>query len=642
MTMHDLTRRFPFTVRPGHRETLDSYTRRVLAANAANDTLRRELLKSAGPDADWQSILSAKTGRDLTRLSTPTAHTAHPDIASCSVCASAASDRWACLLCSRGERIQQHPHLDDFVCERHHRWTAPGTTPEQQRRVTAAQVDAHHRLRTLRRQGRADIHLTVDLLDALTGDLDLPANEVFHHAVSILGWVTRKPVLRRLFDPAPRYAVTFAWMREELAGLVGASTPQAARTVWLHLWPAHVALQSAFRGYRGYRAGHPHDFTLPADITDWYPHPDRLQATREYLDCTGDDNLSALAQRMRDTPAPTPLRPTTRAAQCRKGHVYTEVVTMGAYDPLFATPCPTCLGRHVQPGKNDLATLQPELAATFHPTLNGDLTPAGITAHSSKPVWWLCEKEHPFRATPSNRTLNDSGCAVCLNRVVLRGVNDLATTHPRIARELHPSSGSEKPATEITASDTKRRRWLCPCGYEYKASARQRVTGHSCPECKKNRVRKSGRSLVDTHPHLAAEFLPELNEGRHPAEYTRGSKQKVIWWCSKGQHPFPMRIETRTRGRGCPYCAGRRLLEGFNDFATTHPDIASEWHPYLNWREPTEVMAGTNDLFHWKCPDGHEMRRSIPNRIASGGCTSCPREQRAAHRNHTLTNTETK
>ena len=53
-------------------------------------------------------------------------------------------------------------------------------------------------------------------------------------------------------------------------------------------------------------------------------------------------------------------------------------------------------------------------------------------------------------------------------------------------------------------------------------------------------------------------------------------------------------------------------------------------------------MAGTNDLFHWKCPDGHEMRRSIPNRIASGGCTRCPHEQRAAHRNHTLTNTETK
>ena len=219
-----------------------------------------------------------------------------------------------------------------------------------------------------------------------------------------------------------------------------------------------------------------------------------------------------------------------------------------------------------------------------------------------------------------------------LNRIVLKGVNDFATTHPRLARELHPSSARRQPATTFNAADTKPRVWLCAAGHDFKASARDRANGtHTCKECKKRRTRGSGRSLTDTHPDLAATWLPELNAGREPADYTKGSRLEVVWWCEDGGHPFTMRIEARTRGCGCPYCAGRLLLPGFNDFASTHPDLAVDWHPYLNWRNPSEVMAGSTEQFVWRCKNGHEMTRTIPNRRASHGCTACSPEDRAGH-----------
>lgn len=632
MTPTALHRRFPFSVRPRHRETLDSFTRRTMAANGERDTLPRDLLKMArahDPEVTWDSVLSAKTGRSLDLLHAPAEHSI-AGVDDCASCRSRVAERWACLLCSHGEHIQQYPHLDDLLCERHQRWVGPGTAPTTQASVTPADVAAHRRFQRLRRDGQLDLHLFFDVLTELENDLDQPRAEVFRHAVAIVDWVQRTETTRRLFDPAVAYAVTFAWLLEAMANIAAHPTPSAARAVWLHLWPAHLALKTAFRGYTGYSTGAAHDFTLPADITTWYPRPTMEQSTRDYLACTGDDNLSALARLAGEGgDAPTVPSPATRTIHCTRGHLYIEVRTSDSGDD--ETPCPQCMGVHVIAGVNDLATVSPAIAAQLHPVLNGELTASGITARSHTLVWWECtEKQHPFRAMPFNRTLNDAGCAVCLNRVTLKGVNDLATTHPRIARELNPSTGYAKPAAQLNANDTRTRDWLCPEDHPYRASVKARVRGKTCPDCKKQRTRISGRSIADTHPHLVPSWRPELNEGREPAEYTKGSALDVIWFCDKSghEHTFEMRLEARTRGCDCPYCASRLLLEGFNDFATTDPELVGDWHLYRNREHPNEVMRGSNDKFHWKCGDGHETHQSIPNRRASGGCVKCPWHER--------------
>ena len=46
--------------------------------------------------------------------------------------------------------------------------------------------------------------------------------------------------------------------------------------------------------------------------------------------------------------------------------------------------CPYCSGRRALVGFNDLATVEPDIAATWHPAKNGDLTPDQVTRGSHK------------------------------------------------------------------------------------------------------------------------------------------------------------------------------------------------------------------------------------------------------------------
>ena len=55
---------------------------------------------------------------------------------------------------------------------------------------------------------------------------------------------------------------------------------------------------------------------------------------------------------------------------------------------------PICAGREVLAGFNDLATVNPQLAAQWDTERNGKLTPRQVSAGSGKKVWWHCEQGH--------------------------------------------------------------------------------------------------------------------------------------------------------------------------------------------------------------------------------------------------------
>ena len=60
--------------------------------------------------------------------------------------------------------------------------------------------------------------------------------------------------------------------------------------------------------------------------------------------------------------------------------------------------------------------------------------------------------------------------------------------------------------------------------------------------------------------------------------FTINSEKKVWWICSKG-HEWEAYISNRaSKNVGCPYCAGKKVLKGFNDLETLCPDVAQEWN----------------------------------------------------------------
>ena len=100
--------------------------------------------------------------------------------------------------------------------------------------------------------------------------------------------------------------------------------------------------------------------------------------------------------------------------RCAKGHAYAAVVSTRVSR---GSGCPYCAGRKALPDFNDLATVEPKVAAQWHPTLNGTLTPAQVTYGSRKKVWWQCPEGHVWKAAIYARAgPQKSGCPVCAGR----------------------------------------------------------------------------------------------------------------------------------------------------------------------------------------------------------------------------------
>ncbi len=83
--------------------------------------------------------------------------------------------------------------------------------------------------------------------------------------------------------------------------------------------------------------------------------------------------------------------------------------------------------------------------------------------------------------------------------------------------------------------------------------------------------------------------------------------------CPKGEvHRYQMTPldRTRTRGSGCPYCAGKQACK-CNSLETHHPVILSEWDFELNDMTPADVTARSHKVVWWK----NSLRGSWKQRI---------------------------
>lgn len=168
--------------------------------------------------------------------------------------------------------------------------------------------------------------------------------------------------------------------------------------------------------------------------------------------------------------------------------------------------------------------------------------------------------------------------------------------------------------------------WRCGKGHEWTAAVYARSTGGSCcPYCKGRRPWPGENDLATLYPHLAAQWHPEKNGSLTPQDVTAGSHYKIWWRCEEG-HEWKSLVTSRVRGTGCPVCRNRRIDVSVNDLATTHPDLAAEWHPEKNGdHRPSDFVAGSARKVWWRCGRGHEWQAVIMARTGDRkqGCPVC-------------------
>lgn len=211
----------------------------------------------------------------------------------------------------------------------------------------------------------------------------------------------------------------------------------------------------------------------------------------------------------------------------------------------------------------------------------------------------------------SNIAKGHSGCGYCAGQKAIKGINDIESLNPDLAKEAY----GWDPALYMLASN-KLLEWKCKKGHVWSATPSTRQKSN-CPFC-------SGRVVITGETDFAT-VKPELIkyvDGWDPSQETSASGRKMAWKCDSG-HRWQAAISSVSRGNFCPYCSNQKVLVGFNDLNTTHPDIAKEAY---GW-DPKTIVAGSPKILQWICTVGHIWKSSSEGRIKNGqlgtGCSYC-------------------
>jgi hypothetical protein len=290
--------------------------------------------------------------------------------------------------------------------------------------------------------------------------------------------------------------------------------------------------------------------------------------------------------------------------RCKRGHNWLETPNRRS-NRSFG--CPYCSGQRVLKGFNDLKTTHPEIAKQAY-----KWDPTSVSAGSNQKLEWICRKKHTWTTSVSHRTdKKATNCPVCSGFKIVSGINDLQTLFPKVAKEAFKWDPSK-----ISPGSNKRYKWICKKGHTWDAvvSARtQQRTG--CPVCTNLKIVYGVNDLKTLYPAIAKDA-----EGWDPKKVGPGTAEKKIWKCKLG-HKYEAQVNKRTqRNHSCPVCANKKIIKGFNDLLTTHPDLAKE---AFGW-DPSKINAGRGVNKDWKCSEGHIWSATPLNRTShNSGCPSC-------------------
>lgn len=225
----------------------------------------------------------------------------------------------------------------------------------------------------------------------------------------------------------------------------------------------------------------------------------------------------------------------------------------------------------------------------------------------------------PFYSSVANH--NNNGCKHCARQ---QGQKSKRITDIRKAMAILKNKGISLESEYVSVKTPATLRCL-DCGNSYYATIDSFRSKRICSCKKKQPLPKN--PLSETHPGLAAQWDYALNEETTALMVSKGSRYKAWWVCEFG-HSWDAAVYSRVSGRGCAVCAGRKVISGTNDFASSAPELAKEWDFTANNDVyPDQVSPHSNTKFWWMClkENSHRWQTSPSKRSLGSGCPFCAR-----------------
>ena len=381
--------------------------------------------------------------------------------------------------------------------------------------------------------------------------------------------------------------------------------------------------------------------------------------------------------------------------KCPKGHPsYPARVSNRVYN---GEGCPVCSGRKLKAGENDLETINPLLAAQWDYERNYPKTPKEVFPREGKKYWWICPVcGESYPALVCNRAAGKSHdkCSKkgtsfpeqaiyyyvkeCFPDTISRDTSfgfelDIYVPSIKVAIEYdgvkyHKGEKSfikdnnkdglcEKNDIKlfrfrdpVLPSTQSAVRITCPDNREFLGDGISLLLSRIAPDNRKyinpqndyyvifnnTLLNQKEKSIIITHPEIAAEWHPTKNLPLSPEKVTSGMKIDVWWLCLKCGNEYQAKMYSRKAGRGCPECgkktrAKKRSLTAArkNNFLMQYPKLAEEFSPDDNpGIDISKLSAGSGIPIIWTCSKcGHKWPASVSKRTQGYGCEKCGRER---------------
>jgi DNA-directed RNA polymerase subunit RPC12/RpoP len=225
--------------------------------------------------------------------------------------------------------------------------------------------------------------------------------------------------------------------------------------------------------------------------------------------------------------------------------------------------CPYSAGHEVAPGMNNLATLRPELVAEWHPASNR-INPSEVTVGTHTTVWWRCATcGFDWQASVHARASNGHGCPHCGGLQPLVGTDDLATTHPRLAKEWHRKANGSLTPRQLTAESHRAVWWRCSaCGHTWRTEVRySAVLGTGCPSSA-GKLPTPEETFADVVRIRPGEW--SSRNDRKPQDFRPYSKARVWRACLRCGEEWQQPIASWRVGHGhrCTHIPAPKVAEG--------------------------------------------------------------------------------
>lgn len=227
------------------------------------------------------------------------------------------------------------------------------------------------------------------------------------------------------------------------------------------------------------------------------------------------------------------------------------------------------------PRYESLQSKKPELAKQWHPDKNMLLTPNDVSSGSGKKVWWICSKNHEWKAVISSRN-QGIGCPYCAGQRPTTDRN-FATKYPELLKELDFIKNNNLDPEKLSPRASQKVWWKCNKDHSWQATISNRTRrqyNNACPYCT-NRKLCNENSLARLRPDIAQDWHPTKNNALTPSDVIAGGGIKV-WWICKHGHEWQATVGTRVNNStGCPKCTlhtSRIEIAVYSEMLALFPD----------------------------------------------------------------------